>query len=429
MLCVRAPYAFNYHCVADQEVDTALTTFDAEFPASQLDECIQAWGRKRVSLASLQLLRSLIDDYQKRQASTIHRVRTRVLEQLEIQHLARLKEDLGQFRDIVEKTVPGTAVSAAQFLDSQTGDFVVCSHTEAIKILSKGPLRVPLLILKALSEDNKDRVVPKESLQDFLEALRTYPTLDAHYFEVDDVARHPISKEASVVIDDFKKGDRGPINLLNVQGPIQNPPICLDDWRFNILETIFENYYAGKREREPYRDLSTSSRFYLLGSEGSFSLPHIDRHGVMTSVLCKEGEKLWILWPNRGVEGVEEWAKSASDPDGAPIGILLEEGDLLIQPSGTVHAPTSVTDCWMTGTMHWDILNLPESMHLTELELEYRHITNEDPAKEFRSKIKKIEELWRGQMGPWQWPEAGADEFSRRRCNIDRFLKKKKNKR
>ncbi|OAA64754.1 Peptidase C48, SUMO/Sentrin/Ubl1 [Niveomyces insectorum RCEF 264] len=405
---------------------TAQTDFEIEFSPHHLDKCIQAWRGTHASLVSLGAMDILIDNYQKRQTSAINRVLARVSEQLERPCRARLKKDLMLYDNIIGRTVTGTAVSAAQFLDLQTGDFLICSHAEVVQILATRPLRVPIFIPKTLSGYNNDWGVPKESLEDYLELLRTYATLDAHYLDVDDVNCQPLSKRACDVIDDFQKGDKGPINLLNLQGPAKSPPRCILGPRFSILETVYENYQAGKRLQTLHHDLSASSRFNILGSAGSFSLPHIDHHGVITSVFCEKGEKLWILWPNLGVEDVKKWAETDSDPESAPVGIFLEEGDLLLQPAGTIHAPTSVTDCWMTGTMHWDARDLVTSMRLTELELRYRHTTNEDPAKEFRGKIDTIEALWRGKQGPWPWPEEGVEEFSRLLQSIRGLLAKKR---
>lgn len=50
---------------------------------------------------------------------------------------------------------------------------------------------------------------------------------------------------------------------------------------------------SGKLEQPVVLDLSDSARFQLCGKRGALSMPHIDRHGVITTVYNDEGRKLW----------------------------------------------------------------------------------------------------------------------------------------
>jgi hypothetical protein len=52
--------------------------------------------------------------------------------------------------------------------------------------------------------------------------------------------------------------------------------------------------------------------------------------------------------------------------------ISLGPGDLLIQPAGTVHAPCTMKDALVTGTMHWDSRELARIMLLALYERDYR---------------------------------------------------------
>ncbi|KAK5429116.1 hypothetical protein LTR34_007575 [Exophiala xenobiotica] len=82
--------------------------------------------------------------------------------------------------------------------------------------------------------------------------------------------------------------------------------------------------------------------------------------------------------------------------NGPTLNSTLPIGDL-------IHAPYSMTDVLMTGTMHWDSRNLVQVMSQSLLELAHPSTTNEDPAKEFLSKSKTIATLWQDRRQPWQW--------------------------
>jgi hypothetical protein len=109
-----------------------------------------------------------------------------------------------------------------------------------------------------------------------------------------------------------------------------------------------------------------------------------------------------------------QWATSddiAAEP--APFAMYLQERDLFVQRAGTVHAPYSITDVLMTGTMHWDSRQLGQVLWQSIYERKYPKITNENSAKEFVSKLETIKKLWRDQNPTWPWgTEAELEEFT-----------------
>ena len=77
---------------------------------------------------------------------------------------------------------------------------------------------------------------------------------------------------------------------------------------------------------------------------------HIDQHGLTTSALCEFGRKLWVSCPGMPREMLREYAAVMYQRDGAYenpkwpcIGIPLVAGNVLVQPAGTLHAPTPLT--------------------------------------------------------------------------------------
>jgi hypothetical protein len=60
---------------------------------------------------------------------------------------------------------------------------------------------------------------------------------------------------------------------------------------------------------------------------------------------------------------MEQWAY-CGEQCGTPFPILLGPGDILVQPSGTSHAPLSFTLVWMTGVMPLDSRDMARTAFL-----------------------------------------------------------------
>jgi hypothetical protein len=197
------------------------------------------------------------------------------------------------------------------------------------------------------------------------------------------------------------------INFLNLANTKDNPvPEMLDGLRaYKILKEISEDNLAGKRQTSSWTDLSSCVSFHILAKAGVFSLPHLDHHGVITTATCDEGEKLWLTWPTLTDDELRVWQEGEEEAPAAavPFPIYIRPGDVLIQPRGRLHAPYSITDVLMSGTMHWDSREMASVLRSSLLEVEFPSLTNEDPAKQFDEKIEQIDRLWQTSHSAYPW--------------------------
>ena len=90
-------------------------------------------------------------------------------------------------------------------------------------------------------------------------------------------------------------------------------------------------------------------------------------------------------------------------PDNDPFGVVLDEGDRYINPSGWPHAPMSLADTLMVGTSHLCSMDLCRSMELSILELEHRWLTNEEPAEDYYDVMSYAATLWKSGAAPYEW--------------------------
>ncbi|KAK0628278.1 hypothetical protein B0T17DRAFT_487158 [Bombardia bombarda] len=322
----------------------------------------------------------------------------------------RLQAQIRKYGEILGRCTPGKPITAAQYLAGEwkgaTDHFVVCSSGEARSILAEATPLLPLLIPAELNTQ-----VERLQLDRYLTILETRPTLDVHDFDAEGDLVVPERLESRYATALFRDESRGPINLLNLRGYKQNPtPSCLAGLEaYTILDAIQEESENGKAPERLLSDLSECARFQLCGNRGAFHLEHIDHHGTLTTTFSDDGEKLWPGWPGLRLEDILEWAQSGELPAGPCVGIYLGPGYLLVQPQAYLHAPLSLTDVLMTGTMHWDSRAMLKVMRLSKMEIQHPHITNEAPAKEFLGKINQIRTLWT--QGHPAWPWGSEDEL------------------
>ncbi|RMD39155.1 hypothetical protein DV735_g5974, partial [Chaetothyriales sp. CBS 134920] len=282
---------------------------------------------------------------------------------------------------------------------------VDCTAEEARQLLEAMSPRAPLLI-----RGSQDFAQPGLRLESFLAYLSTKKSVDVHIYdvEVDDQGDYtqPVSLPAAEAVALFQDDSGHPINLLNLRNTKPNPvPAALAGIRaYSILQETSEDNGSGKATTRQYGDLANCNAFHICGKAGVFSLPHIDHHGVITTVTCEEGKKLWLTWPPVARAAMEEWQASGDvAPGGSPFPILLADGDILIQPQGRVHAPLSLENVLMSGTMHWDSREMASVLEQSVLEAKNPGVTNEDPAKEFRARMISIVRLWEGEHKAYPW--------------------------
>lgn len=134
----------------------------------------------------------------------------------------------------------------------------------------------------------------------------------------------------------------------------------------------------GKAEGDIPIGLTTSKHFQLLATRGAMHLPHVDRHQVITTTFCEDGEKLWMTWPALYLEDIKKWLDTGVYPSNG-IALYLEPDSTLVQSGTALHALLSLTNVLMTGTMHWHPKSMVRVMEASKFELENPLVINERP--------------------------------------------------
>ncbi|KAI3570813.1 hypothetical protein IWW34DRAFT_812157 [Fusarium oxysporum f. sp. albedinis] len=315
----------------------------------------------------------------------------------------RTREDVTQIVEMLENCTIQKPLTAREVLrlrpsGSLSKKLVVCSEDDAHKIFDKGPPCFPVLVVESSTQQHI-------SIDWFLGILETRANLDVHDFgkNIKNKGRVAERIPSSSAIDMFKSRQKMqrngsriyPLNFLNLNGIKDNavPGFLANRKDFKILELSREE--NGKREyRTESTDLDESTSFHLLASQGAVHLPHVDHHYVYTTIFNEEGHKLWLMWPGLGIDGLQTWRETGQVPDGG-IPVYIAPGYTLIQPPGTLHAPITVSDCLMTGTMHWHSSQLHNILRYTKAEIEDPEITNESFSRQFIEKMTIILALWR----------------------------------
>lgn len=347
---------------------------------------------------------------------------------------SRLQDELPAFIAMLKTASLGTAITLNDYLTWRAGPparreglewehnawlweredlYVMCSSAEARLILQRESPRLPVLVPPDVNFDAARRL----DLDAYLAYLLTRENIDVHFYDKEPKdAVIPVRMPSDLAVAAYRAVDGLPCNLLNLGRYKKNPtPSCFVDLpAYSILEDLQEHAISGKKTVKQVSDLSECSAFQICGKRGAYSMPHIDQHGAITCMFCDAGEKFWTLWSGMDVQAVEQWgASEAKTPRGRrPLGLYLSPGTMLIQPAGTVHAPFSLTNVLMSGTMFWDSREMVKILRLAKMAAMYPWVTNEDIAKEFAKKIVMIRKLWDNQHPAWPWrntPSASLD--------------------
>jgi hypothetical protein len=325
----------------------------------------------------------------------------------------RLDLELPEFAKILDCCILGSALSFLEYMSIDRDEllhrartehiYAVCSPAEAKMILQQACPAIPLVIPAATNAEAR-----RLDLLRYLEYLTTKEALEFHRFDQitsNDALVYPDSERGEVAVYYFLEETIGEINFLSLEGFKGNPiPACIAD--VPAYSVLLAKAKSGKALVGEPDDLNSSASFQILGKKGAFSLPHRDRHHVLTTIFNDHGEKLWLAYPRLEREALISWVRGqAASPEASPFPLFLQSGDLLIQPPGTIHTPYSMTDVLMTGTMHWDSRQMVEILRETQFERHYPTVTNEDWSIEFCGKIDYIKSLWEGGRGIWPWPK------------------------
>ncbi|KAM0350511.1 hypothetical protein ACHAPU_002990 [Fusarium lateritium] len=293
--------------------------------------------------------------------------------------------------------------------DSLSTKIVVCSMADARRLFDVKP---PLINVVVLGWDNSLGL----SIDAFTSILLSRKSLDVHDYGLQmytysgknmvPTGLQAKKKSSAEAIDLFRERHASnglPINLLNFGKAKDNmvPPAIAGRVDYQAIElTRADN---GKSSGVSHSDdLQDCAKFHVLATTGAAHLPHVDRHGVYTTILNEEGEKLWVIWPGLGIEGLKRWRQTDELP--APIGVYLEEGSILIQAPSTLHAPLTMHTCLMSGTMHWNTTQLLGILQATEAAIKDPGITNEGMAASFCQKMQVLLDLWNAGSATYSWP-------------------------
>lgn len=331
---------------------------------------------------------------------------------------SRAYEDYTELKRLCNDVVVGNVIAGGRAVlhdwNTKARDsIVVCTPEEAHELFAETTKIIVNLPVLVVGYSTTNRL----TVDHLLKVLSTKQTLDVHDFgppeeggcDEDGLsAHHPVNRPSAKVIKEFQERDATDgyaYNLLNIMGIKDNPvPACFtNNINYKVLEMSTGD--NGKTSPQGYiGDLDSSARFQLLATTGAVHLPHVDRHGVFTTVLNEQGEKVWIVWPNLTMEELEKQTEPGAIPPTKPIAIHIEEGSLLIMPPNCLHAPVTMKTCLMTGTMHWNTSHLLEILQGTKAAIETPAITNEPVSPQFIPKIEHLLNLWRTGNTVYTWP-------------------------
>ncbi len=315
-----------------------------------------------------------------------------------------------------ELTRDATTITAPVAFDEEANgyDLIICSDHQARVLLQYVTPKVPLFIPR----DRNSRPPHCLSLETYLDILATKETVDIHDFDSKPSAAGftlPTTLAGKKVVQKLRSESKTPVNLLNLHPykPNAQPWFVAENEDLQLITTVDADAIAGhRRELGP---LEVGTQFQICGKAGAFSMPHCDRHGVITTVFCDDGEKLWLTWPHLNREETITWADGPDYcPRYRPFAVHLRTGDMLIVPPGRIHAPFSMSNVLMSGTMHWDSRNMVEVARQSLLQVDHPSITNEETASDCLGKLEAIRKCWSHGAGPWKWgSRADLKEFSR----------------
>jgi hypothetical protein len=355
---------------------------------------------------------------------------------------SRLREELPRYYEILKSAIPPKVLSYADFTSLRTlptNAILLATMEEAALVLMQGPLRIPILVPSRFRQD----FIHKTTIGTFLQEHHM-----GHWIMVQDYAK-PIGKgdvrqmQKAEFVEKYFNPRHYPLNCLDLAGtaPNPDPPCYVRIPSLHLLGKVAAGGHGGKMHYMRNNDLAASQSFMLLAKAGAWSMPHIDRSGVLSSVEGIEGKKLWLTWTALTIEELEAYDESAADAPRAyqeappsrsndeaftkwqqnyasaprihPIAPLIDAGDVYLQPSGGLHSPYSFTNVLMHGTMHWDSRDIERIMQLAMLETHHRPVTNEDEPNDFyhlmqRAMYKMREDRSSTASGGFEWPESNG---------------------
>ncbi|ORY72126.1 uncharacterized protein BCR38DRAFT_418977 [Pseudomassariella vexata] len=392
------------------------------------------------------------------------------------------------YLDLLDQCEPGIPITAAEYrenlqsigpADSVGGDYVLCTARDARSLIDDlGPPRVPILVPPEWNIshgwfEGGTRNEPSDSdlfekFFSWVKVLDQPMDVTNPFAQATDEFQLPEKMPPNDIEALFKRQvfDKamGPINLLEIRSRDDNPvsPCLAELSDFKLMRDLrsLPDVTGADKVKAKAADLSWS--FQICGQKGVFSEPHIDHHGVTTTITVQAGEKLWPIYSRNSAQALESWIEqhdeyilsqnktgngngnrnrngkdngytngNTSDEDmqsqkgdgpengnldvqeeGRWTALYLRRGGLLIQPPGTLHAPYSPTNVLCSGTMHIDTRGLVKSAELSVLETKHPNITNEEPAMEYANCMIQAARMWRRMVVGLRWlPDEDRKRF------------------
>jgi hypothetical protein len=344
-------------------------------------------------------------------------------------------DELRQLKEMYEKSSVSRPLILAEYdagvaagdIHDESNVFLFMSVAEAKASVAGGRLRVSIVVPKDLDLSSR----PLLDVESHPAKIAQLDTLQVH--DIDEPRTGgfvlPVNRAAAAVVADLKRSDKV-INVLDMsQSSSSAIPTFVDGapgW--DLLRWAHGNNIS-KQKVSAASDLVNSSQFQLVASNGAWSMPHIDRFGVITSVRVEHGEKLWLSWPSRSTLALQRFALSGQ-PVGTGFLVYLRQGYTLMQPAGTPHAPYAgpYSDyCFMTGNMFTPSQNVDRQIQCLEAEAWSKHeIIDEEPAPETFSVLSFWDRMMREKSTAWPWPsQDGQKDFKKAfKVNLRESLQK-----
>jgi hypothetical protein len=339
-----------------------------------------------------------------------------------------VSHDLHQLREMYAQANVSRPLTLAEYragvaageIHDESDLFLFMSAEEAKEFVADGRLRVSIVVPKELDPSSRSLMDVQAHLKKMAE-LRTIQVHDIDEPRTGGFLR-PVDRPPATVVADLKQGNKV-INVLDISHPTSSAiPSFVDGvpgW--DLLTFSRRDSKISKLKASVANDLANSSKFQLLASRNAWSKAHIDRFGVITSVRVEYGDKLWLSWASRSVQNLRKFALS-DKPVGKGFVVYLREGDTLMQPAGTPHAPYTgpyKDFCFMTGNMFTPAQNVAQQMQCLEAEAwSTYNITNEDPADETEDVLSSWEGMMRNKSTAWPWPNQDEQEVYRKSFKV-----------
>ncbi|PZC89228.1 hypothetical protein A1F95_10444, partial [Pyrenophora tritici-repentis] len=314
-----------------------------------------------------------------------------------------------EYKRILENRQDVHPISASDYCNGDSkfreGTIIICTSKQARQLLETCTLSVPLIVPQQFNNALQPRTLLtidqfRQQLQ-FRKPIRGKAWIDVQDFSNEEITQ---KRELDGALQHMDNPELGPINFLNIRTLREN----VVPWELQGLadyRVLQEASDCAGVANDNQQGLNFPDSFALWGKQGTWSFPHVDKHGLYTAVLCEQGEKLWFSW-SLDDNGLKEWAVARDEtygpkPSGFPI--LLRSGDLLIQPPGTVHTPASVTNVIMTGYFFWCSRTMNTTARCALLDLKHPNITNEEVQPELGGKLKHLVRASKLKLRPYDW--------------------------